>query len=210
MLHVGFDPDYVPYARGLKLQSQAVGRIDQGTDRGTILLLEHEPVYTAGRRSEPGEYPVDGSPVVPVDRGGRVTWHGPGQLVCYPIVLLRRGAGVVDLVRALEAAIIETMAEYALLGFRVDGRSGIWATHGEGPPAKVAQVGLHARAGIVTHGIAINCCNDLAPFTMFVPCGIQDAGVTTLSALAGRRIAPAAVAPRLQARLAEAIAELVA
>ena len=205
----GLSPDLVPYARGLALQASAVARLERGADRGTVIMLEHEPVFTAGRRSDPAEYPADGSPVVPVDRGGRVTWHGPGQLVCYPVIRLRGGAGVVDLVRALETAIIAAMSDLGLTGTRVEGRSGVWVQREEGP-AKVAQIGLHARAGIITHGIAVNCCNDLAPFAAIVPCGIRDAGVTTLTAMAGGRITPAEFAPLLEVRLAAAIAELVA
>ncbi|SDQ38986.1 lipoyl(octanoyl) transferase LipB [Leucobacter chromiiresistens] len=205
----GLAPDLVPYARGLDLQAAAVARIERGADRGTVIMLEHESVYTAGRRADPEEYPADGSPVVPVDRGGRVTWHGPGQLVCYPVIRLRGGAGVVDLVRALETAIIAAMSDLGLAGARIEGRSGVWVQHHD-VPAKVAQIGLHARAGIITHGIAVNCCNDPAPFAAIVPCGIRDAGVTTLSAMAGRRIAPAELAPFLDGRLAAAIAELVA
>ncbi len=210
MLALGFHPDCVPYERGLELQAEAVDRIEQGLDRGTVLLLEHPPVYTAGRRAEPDEYPSDGSPVVAVDRGGRVTWHGPGQLVCYPVVRLRSGAGVVDFVRALETAIIDTVAAFGVSGTRVEGRSGVWVPHPDRPPTKLAQIGLHARAGIITHGIAINCCNDLEPFSQIVPCGIPDAGVTTLSALAGRRVPPEIVAPDLQVHLAHVIAEFTA
>ncbi|WP_082305549.1 lipoyl(octanoyl) transferase LipB [Leucobacter japonicus] len=209
---IGLAPDFVEYADGLRLQAAAAERVTRGADSGTLLLLEHSAVYTAGRRADRDEYPTDGTPVVPVDRGGRVTWHGPGQLVAYPIVRLRPGAGVVDLVRSLETAIIATLDALGVDGYRVKGRSGVWcdATAPADPPAKVAQIGLHARAGVITHGLAINCSNDLAPFTQFVPCGIRDAGVTTISALAGRTVRPAEVAPILHPLVIEAIAELVA
>lgn len=210
----GFAPQLVPYEDGLALQQRAVDRITAGTDEGTVFMLEHEPVYTAGRRSDPAEYPNDGTPVVSVDRGGKVTWHGPGQLVAYPVIRLAAGWGVVDFVRALEGALIEVAADFGVAGFRVPGRSGVW-THPQGdphdaPPAKVAQIGLHASAGIITHGVAINCSNELTPFESFVPCGITDAGVTTLSELAGRRITPGEVAPALSARLAPLLAECTA
>lgn len=207
---VGFAPDFVPYEHGLALQAEAAARLEGGSQLGTILLLEHLPVYTAGRRSDPDEYPSDGTPVVPVDRGGRVTWHGPGQLVAYPIVRLRPQVGVVDLVRALEVTIIDVMAEFGLSGRRVEGRSGVWADAADGQLAKVAQIGLHAKAGVITHGLAINCSNDPAPFLNFVPCGIRDAGVTTLSEIAGRTITPAQVAEPLQSRLEATIEGLIA
>jgi lipoyl(octanoyl) transferase len=203
-------PGLVPYPLGLELQQAAVARIDAGEDRGTVLLVEHEAVYTAGRRSLPEEYPRDGTPVVPVDRGGKVTWHGPGQLVAYPVIRLRRGIGPVDFVRGLEQAIIETAAEFDVTGFRVRGRPGVWADAGGIAPSKFAQIGIHTRDGIVTHGLALNCDNDLAPFGSFVPCGITDAGVATLSGIAGRRITPGDAAPALKRHLAELVAEAAA
>lgn len=180
------------------------------TDRGTLFMLEHEAVYTAGRRALPEEYPSDGTPVVTVDRGGKVTWHGPGQLVAYPVIRLRNPLGVVDLVRSLESIIIATIGELGVEGFRVEGRAGVWVDAGAETPSKVAQIGIHTSDGIVTHGLAINCSNDLAPFKNFVPCGITDAGVTTLSHVTGRRITPSDVAPFLHAHLTTALEELAA
>lgn len=203
-------PGLVPYDIGLELQRGAVGRIDTGEDRGTVFLVEHEPVYTAGRRARPEEYPRDGTPVVPVDRGGKVTWHGPGQLVAYPVIRLREGVGPVDFVRGLEQVIIDVAADFGVTGFRVRGRPGVWADAGGIAPAKFAQIGIHTRDGIVTHGLALNCDNDLAPFASFVPCGITDAGVQTLSGLAGVRISPRDAAPQLQHRLAALIDEAAA
>lgn len=225
---VGLAPDYVPYARGLELQRVATERLAVGADSGTVLLLEHEPVYTAGRRAEPHEYPTDGTPVVPVNRGGKVTWHGPGQLVAYPIIRLADGLGGVNLVHALEDALIATIADCGVAGYRIPGRTGVWtdpapgSAPGSAPgafpaspqpaarPAKLAQIGIHVSRRIVTHGIALNCCNDLAPFGSFVPCGITDAGVTTLSERAGRTITPAEVAPILRAHLAPVLERLSA
>lgn len=207
---VGLAPALVPYERGLALQAEAVSRLETGADRGTLLLLEHEPVYTAGRRSDPADYPRDGSPVVPVDRGGKVTWHGPGQLVAYPVVRLRERYGVVDFVRELEQALIDTIAEFGVPGFRVEGRSGVWVDAGDPVPSKVAQVGIHTRDGIVTHGVALNCSNEAAPFANIVPCGIADAGVTTLSAVACAPIPPAAAAPELGRRMLTMLEEVSA
>ncbi|QBE47861.1 lipoyl(octanoyl) transferase LipB [Leucobacter triazinivorans] len=203
----GLAPDLVPYPRGLELQREAVQRIRDGVDRGTVLLLEHAPVYTAGKRALAEEYPRDGTPVVPVDRGGKVTWHGPGQLVVYPVIRLRERLRVVDFVRLLERVIIGTAAEFGVAGFRIPGRAGVWAEAGGPSPAKFAQIGIHTSSGIVTHGLAVNCSNDLAPFESFVPCGITDAGVTTLGELAGRPITPADIAPSLSALLSTALDE---
>ena len=206
---VGLSPDPVPYARGLELQRAAAARVVAGEDRGTVLLLEHESVYTAGRRSRRSEYPTDGTPVVPVDRGGKVTWHGPGQLVGYPVVRLRNRLGVVDFVRVLEDVLIETVAALGVEGVRIPERSGVWSRGVDGsPPEKLAQIGLHAADGIVTHGFALNCSNSLAPFAGFVPCGLTDAGVATLSTLAGRTITPAEVIPVLTPCLLRAIEEV--
>lgn len=203
-------PGLTPYERGLQLQREAADRVENEIDNGTVFMLEHEAVYTAGRRSSPEEYPTDGTPVVAVDRGGKVTWHGPGQLVVYPIVRLRNRLGVVDFVRDLESALIDIASDFGVTGFRVDGRTGLWADTGGLTPSKFAQIGLRARRGLVTHGIALNCNNSLDSFQSFVPCGITDAGVTTLSALSGRTITPQDVLPSVTRRfrtLLEEVAE---
>ena len=190
--------ELTPYHRGLELQQEAASRVETEQDEGTVFLLEHEAVYTAGKRATPEEYPVDGTPVVAVDRGGKVTWHGPGQLVVYPIVRLRNRLGVVDFVRELESALIRVAADVGVTGFRVEGRTGLWADTGGLMPSKFAQIGLRARRGIVTHGIALNCNNKLTSFENFVPCGITDAGVTTLSLLTGNKITPQDVVPSVR------------
>lgn len=205
----GFAPDLVPYIQGLELQRAAVDSVRAGNG-GTLLILEHEAVYTAGTRSDPAEYPRDGTPVIPVDRGGKVTWHGPGQLVAYPVFRLREKLRVVDFVRVLEQVIIDVAAEFGVTGFAVPGRAGVWAHTGDPHPAKFAQIGIHAADGIITHGIAINCSNDLAPFSTFVPCGITDAGVTTLSEITGRRIDPADIAHALERTLLAAVQDIAA
>ncbi|RGE23718.1 lipoyl(octanoyl) transferase LipB [Leucobacter sp. wl10] len=211
----GLDPGFVPYDEGLRLQREAARRARArdperpSEARGTVLLLEHEPVYTAGRRATPDEYPTDGSPVVAVDRGGRVTWHGPGQLVGYPVVVLRPGVGVVDFVRRLEGVLIDVSSEFGVCGYRVEGRTGVWARGASGDE-KYAQIGLHAKDRLMTHGFALNCSNSLEPFARFVPCGIADAGVASLSTLAGTAVTPSDVVPVLLPRLLAALEEVVA
>ncbi len=207
---VGLAPTTVPYERGLALQAEATARLEDGDDRGELLLLEHEPVYTAGRRSQPQEHPTDGTPVVPVSRGGKVTWHGPGQLVGYPIVRLRRPQAVVDFVRALEGALVAAVRELGADATAVPERSGVWATARDGELVKVGQIGLSARRGVIGHGFALNCSNALEPFAAIVPCGITDAGVGSLSTVLGRRVDPVDVLPTLLPRLQRMLEEQAA
>lgn len=167
----------------------------------TVLLLEHEPVFTAGRRTEPGDRPWDGTPTVEVDRGGKITWHGPGQLTGYPIVKLPDGVYVVDYVRRLEAAIIAVCADLGLAAGRVAGRSGVWLPGT--PQRKVAAIGIRVARGVAMHGFAINCDCDLGWFARIVPCGISDAAVTTLAAELGHPLSVAEVVPLVEHRLAE-------
>lgn len=154
--------------------------------RDTLLLLEHPPVYTAGRRTEPQERPVDGTPVVDTDRGGKITWHGPGQLVGYPVIGLAEPLDVVNYVRRLEESLIEVCNNLGLNTTRVEGRSGVWLPAGGGRPArKIAAIGVRVARATTLHGFAINCDCDLSAFGSIVPCGITDAGVTSLSAELG-------------------------
>lgn len=191
-VHVaGLAPDYVDYYRGLELQRAELNRIRAGDSPGTLFLLEHSPVYTAGRRTRPEELPTDGSAVVDVDRGGKVTWHGPGQLVGYPILSLQQPRDVVGYLRQVEALVIDVLANHQVTGFRVPERSGVWVDAGGPAPAKIAQVGIRVSRGLTSHGFAINCNNSLGPFAAIIPCGIADAGITTLSALTGTPIQPA-------------------
>ncbi|WP_459972951.1 lipoyl(octanoyl) transferase LipB [Mycobacterium sp. MUNTM1] len=159
----------------------ADARVAGGSD--TLLLLEHPAVYTAGRRTEPHERPVDGTPVVDTDRGGKITWHGPGQLVGYPIIGLAEPLDVVNYVRRLEEALIKVCADLGVDAVRVPGRSGVWVPGGEGrPDRKVAAIGVRVSRATTLHGFALNCDCDLDAFSAIVPCGISDAGVTSLSA----------------------------
>ncbi|MGY1774048.1 lipoyl(octanoyl) transferase LipB [Blastococcus sp. SYSU D00813] len=160
-----------------------------GTGPDTMLLLEHPPVYTAGKRTEPHERPFDGTPVIDVDRGGKITWHGPGQLVGYPIVALPDPVDVVAHVRRLEEALIEVCAGFGLATERVEGRSGVWVRADErGPDRKVAAIGVRVARGVTMHGFALNCDPDMAAFGNMIPCGIVDAGATSLTAELGRDV----------------------
>lgn len=160
---------------------------DAGPD--VLMLLQHPSVYTAGKRTQPEDRPTDGTPVVDVDRGGRITWHGPGQLVGYPILKLGQPFDVVDHVRRLEEALIAVCASYGLETGRIDGRSGVWLAAGDGrPERKIAAIGVRVARGTTLHGFALNADPDLTAFGAIVPCGITDAGVTSLSAELGRRV----------------------
>jgi lipoyl(octanoyl) transferase len=186
---VGLAPDYVPFLDGWALQRSIHADIVAGTRPDTLLLLEHEPVYTAGARTARHERPTDGTPVVDVDRGGKITWHGPGQLVGYPILRLPEPMDVVAHVRRLEHVLIGVLSTYGVEGYRVEGRSGVWVRRPLGED-KVAAIGVRVQRGVTMHGFALNCDNSLAAFGGIIPCGISDAGVTTLSEVAGAEISP--------------------
>jgi lipoyl(octanoyl) transferase len=179
----------VDYLAAWQVQRElADARIAGGPD--TLLLLEHPPVFTAGRRTEPHERPVSPDvPVVDTDRGGKITWHGPGQLVGYPIVGLAQPLDVVKFVRRLEDALIAVCASFGLATGRVEGRSGVWVPADDGRPArKVAAIGIRVARATTLHGFAVNCDNDLSAYSSIVPCGISDAGVTSLTAELGHRV----------------------
>ena len=178
----------VDYRVAWQLQRElADARLAGGTD--TLLLLEHPSVYTAGRRTLAGERPTDGTPVIDTDRGGKITWHGPGQLVGYPIITLSEPLDVVNYVRRIEESLIKVCTELGLAAGRVDGRSGVWLPAGAGRPArKVAAIGVRVSRATTLHGFALNCDCDLDAFERIVPCGITDAGVTSLSAELDRRV----------------------
>ncbi|GAB3272352.1 lipoyl(octanoyl) transferase LipB [Microbacterium sp. Root53] len=190
VVQVGLAPAYVPYLEGWDLQRSVHADVLSGARPDTLLLLEHEAVYTAGVRTQPEDMPKDGTPVVKVDRGGRITWHGPGQLVGYPIVRLRDSKDTVGHVRRLERALIAALSELGVKGMQVDGRSGVWVQPVIGSPAKIAAIGVRVQAGVTMHGFALNCDNAFDGFDGIVPCGIADAGVTSVSEVRGERIAP--------------------
>ncbi|WP_329102725.1 lipoyl(octanoyl) transferase LipB [Micromonospora sp. NBC_01699] len=173
-----------------------------GEQPDTVLLLEHPSVYTAGKRTEPADRPVDGTPVIDVDRGGKLTWHGPGQLVGYPIVRLPDPVDVVAYVRRTEEMLMEVCAEVGLVTTQIEGRSGVWVPQDErGPARKVAALGIRVARGVTLHGFSINCDCELGAFEQIVPCGIRDAGVTSLTAELGRRVTVADVLPLVERRL---------
>jgi lipoyl(octanoyl) transferase len=194
----------IDYLDAWELQREVHARVVAGEQDGTVLLLEHPPVFTAGKRTDAHERPVDtnGAPVVDVDRGGKITFHGPGQLVAYPIVRLPDHVKVVDFVRRLEEAMIRTCAEFGVPTARVPGRSGVWLKEdATGPERKIGAIGLRVSKGVTMHGIALNCDVDLGWYDRFVPCGISDAGVTTLSVETGRDVAVAETLPVLRGQL---------
>ena len=189
---VGLAPDLIPYPDGWALQREIHGEVAAGTRPDTLLLLEHEPVFTAGARTARHERPTDGTPVVDVDRGGKITWHGPGQIVGYPIVRLVEPIDVVAHVRRLEGILIEVLAGFGVEGYRVEWRSGVWVRRLLSED-KIAAIGVRVQRGVTMHGFALNCDNSLLPFSQIIPCGIADAGVTTLSEVLGRDVRPAEV-----------------
>lgn len=193
----------VGYADAWQLQRElADARVAGGPD--TLLVLEHPAVYTAGKRTEAHERPADGIPVVDTDRGGKITWHGPGQLVGYPVIGLAEPLDVVNYVRRLEQSLISVCAELGVDAGRVEGRSGVWvAADGPGPARKIAAIGIRVARGITLHGFALNCDCDLSAYAAIVPCGIADAEVTSLSAELGRQVGVADV----RTRIAEAVCD---
>ncbi len=186
----------VDYLAAWDRQRQVHETVVVGGAPDTVLLVEHPDTYTAGKRTEPWDRPTDGTPVIDVNRGGKITWHGPGQLVGYPIVRLPDPVDVVAYVRRVEQMLIDVCAELGLPTTRVEERSGVWVLADErGPDRKVAALGIRVERGVTLHGFSINCDCDLAGFDKIVPCGIRDAGVTSLTAELGRPITVADVLP---------------
>jgi lipoyl(octanoyl) transferase len=207
---LGFGPDAVAYQTAWDEQRRVLDGVVAGTLPDTVLLLEHPPTYTAGKRTRPEDRPQDGTPVVDVDRGGQITWHGPGQLVGYPIVRLAEPIDVVEHVRRLEAMLMDVCAELGVGTKQVEGRSGVWVPAdaplvGTRPERKVAAIGVRVSHGVTMHGFAINCDCDLSWFDRIVPCGISDAGVTSLTAELGRTVTVLDVLPMVEARLADGL-----
>jgi lipoyl(octanoyl) transferase len=203
---IGLGAQAVDYLETWELQRQLHEQRVRGEIPDTCLLLEHRPVYTAGKRTSPLDRPVGdpGAPVIDVDRGGQITWHGPGQLVGYPIVGLPEPMDVVGYVRAIEQALIGVCAEFGVTAGRVEGRSGVWLP-GDGAgrtDRKVGAIGIRVARGVTMHGFALNCDCDLAWFDRIVPCGIRDASVTSLSAEAGRPVTVADVLEPVERHLA--------
>jgi len=205
--HVGFGEQAVPYEAAWELQRTVHAGVVAGSRPNTVLLLEHPPVYTAGRRTEPVERPFDGTPVIDVDRGGKITWHGPGQLVGYPIVRLPSPMDVVAHVRRIEVMLIDVCAELGVVTTQVAGRSGVWvAADDRGPDRKVAAIGIRVTEGVTMHGFALNCDCDLSWFDRIVPCGIKDAEVTSLSNELARDVTVTEALAVVEARLGRIVA----
>jgi lipoyl(octanoyl) transferase len=186
----------IDYLAAWDLQRELVEARTTDTGPDTLLLLEHPSVYTAGKRTQPDERPTDGTPVIDVDRGGKITWHGPGQLVGYPIIKLADPIDVVQYVRRLEEALIAVCAKLGVHAGRVEGRSGVWLPADDrGPERKIAAIGIRVQRGVTMHGFEINCNADLTAFDRIVPCGIRDAGVTSLTWELGRDVPVSEILP---------------
>jgi lipoyl(octanoyl) transferase len=212
----GLSANSVPYSTALAQQRALHADVASGRARDTVILLEHPSVYTAGKRTQPHERPSDGTPVIDVDRGGKITWHGPGQLVGYPIVKLADPIDVVAYVRRLEGMLIAVLAEFGIDGVRVEGRSGVWLVDDNRPTGdKIAAIGIRVAEGVTMHGFALNCSNGFAAYESIVACGIADAGITSITrelALRGRNevVSPADVVPPVERLFAEHLAASLA
>ena len=192
----------VDYTEAWAEQRRLHDAVLAGTEPDTVLLLEHPSVYTAGKRTEPFDRPMDGTPVIDVDRGGKITWHGPGQIVGYPILRLGAPLDVVAYVRRVEQVLIDTCADLGVSTVRIEGRSGVWVPADDrGPERKVAAIGIRVARGVTLHGFALNCDCDLTAYDRIVPCGIRDAGVTSLSVELGRDVTVAEVLPLVEQHL---------
>ena len=204
--HLGYAPDYVDYQAAWDRQREVHAAVVAGDEPDTVLLLEHTTVYTAGKRTEPHERPFDGTPVIDVDRGGKITWHGPGQLVGYPIVRLPSPIDVVAHVRRLEDVMIGVCADLGVTAGRVEGRSGVWIRADESAPdRKIGAIGIRVSQNVTMHGFALNCDCDLSWAQVIVPCGIADAGITSLSKELGREVTVREVLPYAEKHLSDVL-----
>ena len=197
------------YEAALQLQRTIHSEVLAGSRANTLILLEHPSVYTAGKRTQDFEKPTDGTPVINVDRGGRITWHGPGQLVGYPIVKLLKPTELVGFVRTLESALIKVCSEFGINAIRIDDRSGVWIHDIKGD-RKIAAIGIRVASGVTMHGFALNVSPDLSAFSQIVPCGIDDADVTSMAAELGREIDISEVNPVVEKYLIEALGKVSA
>jgi len=199
----------VEYQKAWDVQRTIHAEVVSGVRPNTLLLLEHPSVYTAGRRTDDAERPSDGTPVIDVDRGGRITWHGPGQLVGYPIVKLQKPTELVGFVREIESALIRVCADLGITALRIEGRSGVWVKDDRGD-RKVAAIGIRVAQGVTMHGFALNVNPDLTAFGQIIPCGIADADVTSLETELGRAITIDEVAPLLERHIFESLKKVSA
>jgi len=199
----------VEYQKAWEVQRTIHQEVADGIRPNTLLLLEHPSVYTAGRRTDDSERPTDGTPVIDVDRGGRITWHGPGQLVGYPIVKLLKPTELVGFVREIEAALINVCSDLGITAVRVEGRSGVWIQDQKGD-RKIAAIGIRVAKGVTMHGFALNVNPDLSAFRSIVPCGITDADVTSFEIELGRTITVDEVAPLVERYIFESLKKVSA
>ncbi len=195
------------YLEALELQRSLHGEIAEGHRENTLVLVEHPSVYTAGKRTQDHERPHDGTPVIDVDRGGKITWHGLGQLVGYPIIRLAKPTELVGFVREIETGLIATCLQLGLATTRVEGRSGVWVVDEKGE-RKIAAIGIRVARGVTMHGFALNVEPDLSPFEAIIPCGIEDAAVTSLAIELGRSISIDEVLPIVEKYMFESLAKV--
>ncbi len=195
------------YLEALELQRSLHGEIAEGHRENTLVLVEHPSVYTAGKRTQDHERPNDGTTVIDVDRGGKITWHGLGQLVVYPIIRLAKPTELVGFVREIETGLIATCSELGLDTTRVEGRSGVWVVDEKGE-RKIAAIGIRVARGVTMHGFALNVEPDLSPFEAIIPCGIEDAAVTSLALELGRSISIDDVLPIVEKYMYESLAKV--
>ena len=198
----------VDYEDALILQREIHDGLVRGTKENTVLLLEHPSIYTAGKRTLDIERPINGERVIDVDRGGKITWHGPGQLVGYPIVRLKNPHELVGFVRTLESALIETCAYFGIESIRIAGRSGVWVKDEKGE-RKIAAIGIRVAQGVTMHGFALNICPDLSKFDAIIPCGISDAEVTSISRERGVAVTLEEVLPIIEVALKRFLSEVI-
>lgn len=199
----------IEYEAALEIQRRIHGEVASGQCPNTLILLEHPAVYTAGKRTLDEERPINGAPVINVDRGGKITWHGPGQLVGYPIVKLQNPHELVGFVRAIEAGLINVCHDFGIIGTRIEGRSGVWVCDEEGS-RKIAAIGIRVASGTSMHGFALNVAPDLSAFSAIIPCGIADAEVTSMERELAREITIADVQSSVEQHLFDALVKVSA
>lgn len=189
------------------MQREIHEEVAEGSKSNTLILIEHPSVYTAGRRTDVLERPKDGTPVIDVDRGGRITWHGPGQIVGYPIVRLEKRNEVVGFVRNLEEGLIATLAEFGITGISIAGKTGVWIKDEKGE-RKISAIGVRVAKGVTMHGFALNVCPDLSKFNSIIPCGMPEAETTSMEKELNRTISIAEVTPVLERHMVSALARV--
>ena len=199
----------IDYEEALSIQRSIHSEVASGSRPNTLILLEHPAIYTAGKRTLDEERPDNGAPVIDVDRGGKITWHGPGQLVGYPIVRLKNPHELVGFVREIESGLIKVCAEFGIRGIRIDGRSGVWICDDLGE-RKIAAIGIRVASGTSMHGFALNVSPDLSAFEAIIPCGISDSAVTSMAQELGRNITIAEVTPIVEKYLFESLSKVSA